>query len=207
LTLRIASARITALEPRSPLMPAPPDSVLGYAQPEFPRIDAAATIGQARGQLSPQGIGVVTFAGEELACVVSMQKLAAFADDTRLDSVLDDLAPVVVVPGDLSVSEALAYPALRYIDAEAPAVVVTDGARITGLWSGPTLLRASLIFGATRSSDTELPGRIDVPHIVRHCGFSEGGTKCGARQTFPERPDAMPSCANPLGLSSHSFVW
>lgn len=171
-------------------------------------LEVDLTVGMARERLPRAAVGLVTVGPGDPAALASAATLDHLPEDASLTDVLSDLAPVVVVPGELNVAQALTQPALRSVDPDAPGVLVTRAGEVCGLWSGASLASALVTFSGSRSLDAELPGKIThVPVIVRNCAFDGGVDLCLDRREFAERPDTMPPCANPRRLTPHGFVW
>jgi len=110
------------------------------------------------------------------------------------------------VSAELDVTAAAEAPALREVET---VVVVVAGDEVVGIWDGESLAGAVLSGGASRSAkDWGLMGVVDqIPKVRRPCGHNEGAASCLVVVEFPEKPDEMPQCPNPHGLSPHRFVW
>jgi hypothetical protein len=116
------------------------------------------------------------------------------------------VAEIVVAEADTPVDLALEFPALKDLEPGCPVVCVRDGA-VVGLWAGDDLIDA-LMRGTVRlSSDSQLPGRIRIPTVLRQCRFVEDAVPCGSTLSVVEKPETMPLCPNTSMLAAHTFVW
>jgi hypothetical protein len=114
--------------------------------------------------------------------------------------------PIVVAPDDLDLNTALSSDAFAEVS-DASAVVLVDGAAVTGVWSGPSLA-AAVMQGPVRTySGPVLPGAPAIPLIVRSCTFTENGIVCATSSSFASKPFPMPACPNVKHLSAHDFDW
>ncbi len=84
-------------------------------------------------------------------------------------------------------------------------VVVTGSSRGTVGVTTIERLRDDLFH--RRLAGSMLPGRPKIPPLVRSCKYLQSQLHCAHRQQFQSRPQVMPPCANPLRLTSHTFVW
>jgi hypothetical protein len=116
------------------------------------------------------------------------------------------VAEIAVADADTPIEVALKFPAIQDLDPGCPVVCVRDG-EVVGVWAGDDLVDA-LMRGALRgASDTQLPGRIRIPTVLRQCRFVENTASCGSSLSVEEKPDTMPMCPNTSMLSVHTFVW
>jgi hypothetical protein len=79
------------------------------------------------------------------------------------------------------------------------------------VWAGPSfqdfVADLALESSPTRSFDSALPGRINIPLVQRACAYAEAAVVCGWSRKFDQLPDDMPPCDNPRHLTAHLFTW
>lgn len=127
-------------------------------------------------------------------------------------------APAIVLPADLAISETLRTWPFRELagaltDLGGIIVVASDDdKRPLGVWADARLM--SYVFAAVEPrggsyADTALGGTINIGRLTRRCHYTDAasGAKCSEIQSFPEKPDVMPPCGNPDGLTPHQFGW
>lgn len=88
--------------------------------------------------------------------------------------------------------------------AEQTPVVVVESGGIVGL-SSVVQLNHDLFH--VRLAGSALPGRPQVPQLVRCCKFHQANVGCTHPKQFQVKPAVMPPCPNPRGLTRHDFVW
>ncbi|MFC9607996.1 hypothetical protein ACFTTN_31685 [Streptomyces niveus] len=125
---------------------------------------------------------------------------------TTLADLLHATPPTVIAAADTPVSAALASPAFDALESGS-AVVLTDARAVVGVWAGEDLRNALATSAWRTGSDSQLPGPVQIPVVVRVCGHREGIVACPAHGMFEEYPDDLPTCENPAGLQRHRFVW
>lgn len=125
---------------------------------------------------------------------------------TALVDLLRTTPPTVVAAADTPISVALASAAFDALETGS-AVVLTDARAVVGVWAGEDLRNALAISAWRTDSDSQLPGPVQIPVVVRVCGHREGAVACPAHRTFEEYPEEMPRCENPGPLPPHRFVW
>ncbi len=177
----------------------------------FVAVPAAKTVAAA---LSDAGGArwIVLTSGDNLPVgLIETVRLSAHTGDTTLEQLAAGLPPLIVVPADMELAEAVRSPAFdELLPGAAGAVVVRDNT-IEGVWIDTDLASALSQYSGTirqmSAGDADLPGTITIPKVARLCRYVEGKQQCGVAMTFPEKPDQLPACPNPRELKPHTFVW
>lgn len=183
---------------------------------DFVALAGATTAGSAAREAGGARYVVITGASGLPVGLVRTERLLGVASELFLSEVARMHPPVVLVPAELPVGAAAQTPLVDRLPSGLPGVVIVSGDRPVGVWEREDVDVVALEFGgATRGgggggglpSDWLLWGTIGIPKHARECGFAEDGRLCGDERTFPEKPDEMPECRNPRGLTPHRFVW
>lgn len=180
---------------------------------DFVALAGATTARTAAREAGGARYVVITGASGLPVGLVRTERLLGVASELFLSQVARMHPPVVLVPAEFPVGAAARTPLVDRLPSGLPGVVIVSGDRPVGVWERDDVDVVTLEFGGdTRGggglpSDWVLPGTIGIPKQARECGFTEDGRSCGDERTFPEKPDEMPECRNPRGLTQHRFVW
>jgi hypothetical protein len=127
--------------------------------------------------------------------------------DRPLARAIHELPPTAIVPSATLMRDLLRSWVVDEIEPDSGFVVVAGG-DVVGVWAGPDMRHTVAVSGERGIyEDSELPGVIKIPLLTHACHYVEGTAPCPSVQLFPEPPAAPVPCANPGGLSPHSFTW
>jgi hypothetical protein len=180
---------------------------LTRADPSVAVAPMAASVGDALAAAGEASWLVIEDEGRKPINIVAAERLRGASHRQSLQEIVAAAPPMIVVTATTTVRAVLASRAIDALTEDTDGILVLDGDEVAGVWPAADLTRALWTGGERLLGDTALPGRIDVPLIVKQCRFSFGGTDCLARCEFEEKPDDPSPCPDPRSLGAHDFVW
>jgi hypothetical protein len=177
--------------------------VRDVATGDFLTVDLGDPIDRIRGRKRPL-VTVVVDAGTPVA--VLHTKDVQDAKGIFFD-VVRSRKPAILVPGEMTVEQAVTDATMRELDPAAAGAVVFAGTSLAGIWPATQIALAFAQFGSGSYGDYGSYGRVQVPRMAKPCLYTVGDRACGHPYAPRKRPKTFPPCPDPKGLGEHRIAW
>ena len=178
-----------------------------YADSDFVTAEGSSSVGAVADRLGDARWVVVT-EGRRAVGVISRHELTRQPEHASLDEIAGAFPPRAIMPARTSVVTLRRSPLAEYLAVEPGPTLLTRDDSIIGVVTAQAFSTVLASAGGWLGGISfGLPGKDRPVHISRVCRFDDSSIPCLALREFIERPDLMPRCPNPKGLSEHDFVW